>query len=93
MDEPFSALDPLVANQMITFIKKYQNNERAILISSHDLAYVEKVSTHIGVLNNHKLEFNASLADFTESGAQQLDAALLNILKPANVPLDKITWL
>jgi len=92
LDEPFSGLDPLVANQMIMFIKKYQRLDRLIFISSHDLSYVEKVSTHIGVLDNHKLVFNSTLENFTENGANELDSALLKILKPNETEIEKIDW-
>ena len=92
LDEPFSGLDPLVANQMVMFLKKYQNSKRLIFISSHDLSYVEKVSTHIGVLDNKKLVFNSSIQDFTENGVKKLDAALLRIIKPNESTLDKIDW-
>ena len=93
LDEPFSGLDPLVANQMVLFLKKYKNAERAIFISSHDLSYVEKVSTHIGVLDDTKLVYNASLQDFTDNGEEELDEALLRLIKPNKNELDKIDWL
>ncbi|MDP2724044.1 MAG: ABC transporter ATP-binding protein [Bacteroidales bacterium] len=93
LDEPFSGLDPLVANQMVLFIKKYHNSQRTIFISSHDLSYVEKVSTHIGVLDETRLVYNTSLQEFTQNGKNELDAALLKILKPNESELDKIDWL
>lgn len=93
LDEPFSGLDPLVANQMIAFIKRYQNNERAVFISSHDLNYIEKVGTHIGVLDKGKLLLNSTLQEFTENGANTLDVALLNILRPNDSELTNIDWL
>lgn len=93
LDEPFSGLDPLVANQMVQFLKKYQSSERAIFISSHDLSYVEKVSTHIGVLNETKLVYNAPIQDFTENGKNELDDALLKIIKPNTSELDKMDWI
>jgi len=58
LDEPFSGLDPLVANQMVIFIKKYQRLDRTIFISSHDLTYVQKVATRIGVLDKTELIFD-----------------------------------
>jgi ABC-2 type transport system ATP-binding protein len=93
LDEPFSGLDPLVANQMVVFIKKYHNPNRVIFISSHDLTYVEKVATKIGVLDNKNLVFNSTLQDFTENGEEKLDAALLKILKPNEAEIEKINWL
>lgn len=93
LDEPFSGLDPLVANQMIEFLKIYQQKDRTIFISSHDLNYVEKIATQIGVLNDSKLIFNSSLQDFTDSGINSIDNALLKILKPNASELSKIDWL
>lgn len=93
LDEPFSGLDPLVANQMIDFLKKYRRNDRVIFVSSHDLAYVEKIATHIGVLEGAQLQFNSTMEDFTHNGQNQLDAALLEIIKPSDSNLEKFDWL
>ena len=93
LDEPFSGLDPLVANQMIEFLKIYKQKDRTIFISSHDLNYVEKIATHIGVLSESKLLFNSSLQDFTDSGVTTINKALLNIIKPNTNELSEIDWL
>ncbi len=93
LDEPFSGLDPFVANQMILFLKKYQRKDRVILISSHDLNYVEKIATHIGVLDNKALQFNASIQEFTENGINHLDSALLKVIQPNTSELENIDWL
>lgn len=93
LDEPFSGLDPLVANQMVLFIQKYRREDRIIFISSHDLTYVQKIATRIGVLDNSQLIFDATLDEFTKSGADALDAALLKILQPNESELDNISWI
>jgi len=77
---------------MVLFLKKYQRHDRVIFISSHDLSYVEKVSTHIGVLDNKQLVFNSTIQNFTENGENHLDSALLKILKPNESELEKIDW-
>lgn len=93
LDEPFSGLDPLVADQMICFINKYQNKDRVILMSSHDLSYVEKVATHIAVLDKKKIIFNSTLQDFTENGEKKIDSALLKFLRPNNSAIEKFDWI
>lgn len=93
LDEPFSGLDPLVANQMVMFIKKYQRGDRLIFISSHDLTYVEKVATDIGVLDDKHMVFNSSLMDFTQNGEKEIDSALLKILKPNTNEIEKLDWI
>lgn len=92
LDEPFSGLDPLVTNQMLSFLHQYKKNNRAILISSHDLNYVERIATHIGVLNDNQLQFDSSLQDFTENGITSIDKALLKILRPNETQLSNIDW-
>ncbi|MCF8309572.1 MAG: ABC transporter ATP-binding protein [Bacteroidales bacterium] len=93
LDEPFSGLDPLVAHQMIDFLKKYQRDDRVIFVSSHDLAYVEKIATHIGVLDQGRLQFDSTMEDFTHYGQNELDAALLEILKPSDSSLENLDWI
>lgn len=93
LDEPFSGLDPLVAKQMIAFINKYKREDRLIFISSHDLSYIEQVATQIGVLNDKKLVFNSTLADFTENGGDKLDTALFKLLDSNKTELNEINWL
>ncbi|MBV2247456.1 MAG: ABC transporter ATP-binding protein [Lentimicrobium sp.] len=93
LDEPFSGLDPLVANQMIAFLKMYSTKDRTIFISSHDLNYVEKIATHIGVLDKAHLQFDATLESFTQHGQNALDRALLKILNPNETDVKTIDWL
>jgi len=93
LDEPFSGLDPLVAGQMVLFLKKYSKPQRTVFLSSHDLSYVNKIATHIGVLDEGKLLFDGTLGLFTKKGEQQLDEALMQMLKPENKELDNMGWL
>ncbi|MBE9467781.1 MAG: ABC transporter ATP-binding protein [Bacteroidetes bacterium] len=92
LDEPFSGLDPFVANQMISFLKVYKKKDRTIFISSHDLSYVEKIASHICVLNDTQIQFNSTLQNFTNNGENSLDKSLLKILKPNESELTKIDW-
>jgi ABC-2 type transport system ATP-binding protein len=93
LDEPFSGLDPMVANQMLAFLSKYQNEDRLIFVSSHDLTYVEKIASHITVIDQGTIRFSSTLQDFTENGEKSLDAALVSLLKPNNNELSKMEWL
>ena len=93
LDEPFAGLDPLAARQTIRFVQAYRRPHRAVLLSSHDLSYVEQVATHIGVLDGGRLVFEGSAADFTAQHHAHLDEALLAVLKPATATTDSLTWL
>ena len=68
LDEPFANLDPVAAEKLCIFLNAYKDKQRTIFISSHDLAYVDKISTHIGILSESKIVFDGTLDDFKENG-------------------------
>lgn len=56
LDEPFSGLDVLVREQLIESIVE-RTPEATVLLASHDLAEIESFATHVGYLNEGRLEF------------------------------------
>jgi ABC-2 type transport system ATP-binding protein len=56
LDEPFSGLDPLVRDELIEGMLE-RASETTILISSHDLAEVETFASHVGYLEQGRLQF------------------------------------
>ncbi len=79
LDEPFTHLDTPTCNKLCSLIKTYSNDDRIIFISSHDLQYVEKIATNIGIIENGKLVFNDSLERFTDTGHNIEQAFLSHI--------------
>ena len=54
LDEPFSGLDPLVCDELVeTLIESVP--ETTVFLSSHDLAEIENVASHIGFLRGGEL--------------------------------------
>lgn len=93
LDEPFSGLDPVAANQLISFLNKYQNGNRIIFLSSHNLNYIEKIATHIGVLNDSKIIFDGTLNEFTQNGKDLITDSLLEKLGETSSNIEEIEWL
>ena len=64
LDEPFSGLDPLVRDELTEGLldRAAQPNPPTILISSHDLAEVETIATHVGFLDHGQLLFSEESA-------------------------------
>lgn len=56
LDEPFSGLDVLVREQLIESIID-RTPEASVLLASHDLTEIESFATHVGYLNEGRLEF------------------------------------
>jgi len=61
LDEPFGGLDPLVRDELIEGLLE-RSPEATILISSHDLAEIENLASHVGYLENGRLRFSEEMA-------------------------------
>ena len=56
LDEPFSGLDVLVREELMESLAG-STPQSTILIASHDLGEIESFATHVGYLNEGRLEF------------------------------------
>jgi ABC-2 type transport system ATP-binding protein len=77
LDEPFNGLDPEGIYQMRELMIQLKNEGKTIFFSSHILGDVEKICTHLGVLDNGKLLFQGDIKDFTANTS--LESAFLNL--------------
>ena len=55
LDEPFEGLDPLTCSDIIDMLKEEKKKGKAILMSSHDMSYIERVADSIFLLRNGRL--------------------------------------
>ena len=62
LDEPFSGLDPLVRDEFMEGLLS-QAGEMTILVSSHELAEIDGVATHVAFLDEGRLLFHESMGD------------------------------
>jgi ABC-2 type transport system ATP-binding protein len=74
LDEPFSGLDALTRDEMIgEFLR--EPRETSILISSHELAEVERLATHVAFLDEGRLLFQGTLPALRDHAAKLLSGA------------------
>jgi len=64
LDEPFSGLDVLVREQLIESVVE-RTPEATVLLASHDLGEIESFATHVGYLNEGRLEFVEEMSALT----------------------------
>lgn len=55
LDEPTNGLDPMGIAEIRTLIKQLANQGKTIIMASHILDEVEKVCTHVAIMNKGKL--------------------------------------
>jgi ABC-2 type transport system ATP-binding protein len=65
LDEPFSGLDVLVREELIESILE-RTPEMTVLLASHDLGEIESFATHVGYLNEGKVEFVEEMSALSE---------------------------
>jgi ABC-2 type transport system ATP-binding protein len=61
-DEPFSGLDPLVRDEFMDGLLRH-TCEMTVLISSHELAEIEHVTTHLAFLDKGRVLFEEPMDD------------------------------
>ncbi|GAB5559398.1 MAG: hypothetical protein SynsKO_10450 [Synoicihabitans sp.] len=63
LDEPFSGLDPLVRDELVSALLEMPQEDRpaTIVVSTHDLNDVERLVDHVAFLNNGRLLLSESL--------------------------------
>ncbi len=61
LDEPFSGLDPVNQELFIDFIRQLQADGITVLLSSHQMALVEKLADRLLLLHNGKQVFAGTL--------------------------------
>jgi ABC-2 type transport system ATP-binding protein len=65
LDEPFGGLDPLVRDELIEGLLE-RASEATIFISSHDLAEIENLASHIGYLEQGRLQLSEEITALAE---------------------------
>lgn len=86
LDEPINGLDPQGIEEMRNLFKSIvKNSNTSILISSHILDEMEKISTHIGILKNGNLIYNGSLENY-----RKLHPPVIVIKTSDNIKASKI---
>lgn len=65
LDEPVNGLDPQGIREIRELLIKINKEEgKTIFISSHILSEIDKVATHLGVLNKGRMIYQGTLEDF-----------------------------
>ncbi len=72
LDEPVNGLDPNGITEIRKIILQLQEEGKTILLSSHLLAELERIVSHVGILQDGKLQFEGTLQSLQElkSGQQ-----------------------
>jgi len=92
LDEPTNGLDPQGTREVRSLVRQIAADGITVFVSSHLLAEVEQVSTHVGVMRLGKLVFQGELAELRRTAAPRVAvrtgdvAAAVEVLAKLGLP-------
>jgi ABC-2 type transport system ATP-binding protein len=85
LDEPTNGLDPQGTREVRTLIRQIAAEGITVFVSSHLLAEVEQVSSHVGVMRAGKLVFQGELAALRRTAAPRIAVRTPDLTAAAEV--------
>jgi ABC-2 type transport system ATP-binding protein len=80
LDEPTNGLDPQGTREVRALVRQIAADGITVFVSSHLLAEVEQVCSHVGVMRTGKLVFQGALAELRRTAAPRI------MVRTADVP-------
>jgi ABC-2 type transport system ATP-binding protein len=72
LDEPTNGLDPQGTREVRTLIRQIAADGATVFVSSHLLAEVEQICTHVGVMRSGRMVYSGPLDDLRGTGARRV---------------------
>ncbi len=90
MDEPSEGLDPLNRNVLYDHLLKLKNDGVTIFFSSHNLAEVEKISDHVGLVKAGKFIALEPIAELKKKMVRRLEIDFFDEFNPEDLNLSSL---
>jgi ABC-2 type transport system ATP-binding protein len=87
LDEPTNGLDPQGTREVRALIREIAADGITVLVSSHLLAEVEQICTHVGVMRTGRLVFQGPLAELRSRGEPKVQVRTASVTEAAEVLL------
>jgi ABC-2 type transport system ATP-binding protein len=84
LDEPFSGLDPLNQIVLRDILNEYKENNKILIISTHQMEIAEKMCDHIVFMNNGEVVLDGDLAEIKRNHREDayiIEADKISFLK------------
>jgi ABC-type multidrug transport system ATPase subunit len=92
LDEPFTGLDAFSSYSLINFLNLYKE-KNTLIISSHDLNYLEKVCNKLLLIDSGHIEYYGLLEGFTKGGLNTLEEVVIKSYVDVTKQIKNVTWL
>lgn len=91
LDEPFEGLDALASRTIRLTLERFVGRESTIFISSHILAIVERLCSHVGIIHRGRLVKEGPLSDLAAQGS--LEQAFIDLVGEPEQTTRSLSWL
>jgi len=83
LDEPTTGLDPAHIEELVAVIRTIHQSGVTVLLSSHELAEVERICTHVSIISRGRVLLCGSMDDLVgeRNGASSLKELYLTVTK------------
>jgi len=88
LDEPTNGLDPIGIKEVRHLLQKLvKDHGKTVFISSHLLSEVEKMTTHVGIINRGRLLFQGTMEELHDVSKSKVIITTNDITRSANLLL------
>ena len=91
LDEPFEGIDAVASRTIRNVLATLVRREATIFLTSHILDIVEKLCSHVAIINKGQLISQGSLADFSEG--KGLEQAFIDAVGQTEEAKASLSWL
>jgi ABC-2 type transport system ATP-binding protein len=85
LDEPTNGLDPQGTREVRSLIREIAKDGITVLVSSHLLAEVEQICSHVGVMRTGRLVFQGPLEELRARGAARVEVRTAEVERAAEI--------
>lgn len=90
LDEPFEGVDAIGSRVMRDILHRYVEQGSTVFLTSHVLDIVERLCSHVGIVDGGRLVFDGPLASI---GARSLEEVFLDLVGPIEYERSHLSWL
>ena len=91
LDEPTGGLDPMGKRDFRHLLKELSERDITIFMSSHLLAEVQKICTHVGIINKGRLRTSGSMEELQKKISERAKVRMeIKVMSAAKIPLAMI---
>jgi ABC-2 type transport system ATP-binding protein len=91
LDEPFEAVDPVSAATIRTILRRFVASGGAVVLSSHVMALVEQLCTHVAVITRGRVVATGPVSEVR--GDTSLEEAFVHIVGGRTGGAEGLSWL